>query len=158
MTTKRKIEDLEFRCICGAKILPNDATAVTMMNRKDARLTRQHILCERCAYGLMEWLSLRHYVNRRTNLDDYFHDIEEERRRKSIDERISPVLQDAIDQLNSIMERNNMPNIVEEEAHNSNARSQWGFILDSMNAMQTNNNRFRIGETNESDSAGDGES
>jgi len=157
MTTKRKIEDNEFRCICGAKILPNDATAVTMMNRKDAKLTRQHILCERCAYGLMEWLSLRHYVNKRTYLEDYFHNIEEERRRKSIEERISPVLQDAIDQLNSITERNNMPNIVEEEAHSSNARSRWGLILDSMNAMQTNNNHITIGETNESDSAGDGE-
>lgn len=155
MTTKRKIEDLEFRCICGAKILPNDATAVTMMNRKDARLTRQHILCERCAYGLMEWLSLRHYVNRRTNLDDYFHNIEEERRRKSIDERMSPVLQDAIDQLNSIMAHNDMPNIVEEEPPNL-TRSRWGFILDSMNALQTNNNRATRGETNESDNAGDG--
>lgn len=157
MTTKRKIEDLEFRCICGAKILPNDATSVTMMNRKDARFTRQHILCERCAYGLMEWLSLRHYVNRRTNLDDYFHDIEEERRRKSIDERMSPVLQNAIDQLNSVMDGNNMPNII-EEAHNSNARGQWRFILDSMHAMQTNNNRITTGEANEPDSAGDGES
>ena len=140
MTTKRKIEDLEFRCICGAKVLPNNATAVTMMNRKDARLTGQHILCEKCAYGLMEWLSLRHYVNRRTHLDDYFHNIEEEIRRKSIEDRMSPVLQDAIDQMNAIMARNNMPNS----------------ILDSMNAMQTNNNSGTIGETNESDNARDG--
>jgi len=153
MTTKRKIEDLEFRCVCGAKVLPNDSTAVTMINRKDARLARQHILCEKCAYGLMEWLSLRHYVNSRTSLDDYFHNIEEERRRKTIEERISPALQDIINQMNSI-NNSTLANNSEPEDPSLSSRSQWQFVLDSMSALR---NHTTMGETNESDSAGDGE-
>ena len=106
MSAKKVKKETEFRCICGAKVLPNDATAVMILNRKNSIFTKQHILCEKCSYGLLEWLSLRSYVNKRINLDDYFYELKEDSRTRSESSRI----ESSISSINSLLESINALN------------------------------------------------
>jgi len=88
-------------CICGARLKANEGTFMILSNRNMTPLNRNNVLCDKCALGLLEFLSTRHYINTRTALEeyaDYFSDesIREHDRRSQILSDLSNV-RDTID-------------------------------------------------------------